>query len=137
LKQNWTKVEVEKCLNGNERITDDNNNVNHPEIDTPDYVIETVQKALRGEEKPLTPEQQEIKELKEAVAKLTGGAKKELPKKQPEKKAIEKPIVKTESVDSNDLESVRKQYHEVIGKKPHHAKKLKNLQAEIDAKLAE
>lgn len=57
----YSKVEVIRC-------TDMDND--YKEIEIPENVISDVEKALKGEEVKLTP-QQEIKELKEAVAKLT------------------------------------------------------------------
>ena len=65
----WTRVDVIKCLDGNNKIEKDGI-FNHPVIDTPDNIAVEIKKAMVGEEKQLTPEQKEIKQLKAQMAKL-------------------------------------------------------------------
>lgn len=73
--------------------------------------------ALKGDvEVQLTPDQKEVKELKEQVAKL---------------------LNKTDSTPevNEELTAARSKYLEVIGKKPHHTKNLAKLNKEIEDKL--
>ena len=131
LQMGWTKVDVVKCLDETKKTLVDGV-YQLEEVDIPKTVIEEVQKAMAVNEKPLTEEQREIKELKAMVAELAG--------KKPAKK--EKAAPKKEAVKDNtpnineELETARDEYLKVIGKKPHHMKQLTALNKEIKEKLA-
>lgn len=126
----WTRVDVIKCLDGNERTFDEETRIaNHPEVDDAEIVktIEAeIKKAMAGEEKQLTPEQQEIKELKAQMAKLLG-TKQDAPKDDSKK---------SEGTDQ-ELTAARIKYEEVFGKKPHHKSSVENINEAIKEKLNE
>lgn len=118
----YTKIDVVGC-------TDKNND--YKVIDTPSEVLSDVEKALKGEDVALTPQQQEIKELKDAVAELKGKKKKEEPKKE-DNKEESKPKEESNTEDSKDeLETLREQYTKLYGKKPSHLMREKGLKAKI------
>ena len=117
----WTRVDVVKCLDGNERIEEDGI-INHPEVKVPETIEAEIKKAMEGEEKVLTPDQQKIKDLEGKIEKI-------LNSKQDSSKKIE-------SVDRY-LESARKKYEEVFGKKPHHKSSTEKLNEAIQDKLNE
>lgn len=126
LRMGWGKVDVFKCLDGNKKITE-GEKINHPEIDIPGNIQKEIDAAMAVNEKPLTPEQKEIKELKEQVAALVSASKK------PAKKEV---IKKDNTPNVNEeLEAARDKYFEVLKEKPHHAKGLPKLNEEIEAEL--
>lgn len=119
----YSKIEVVVCTDADE---------DYKEIETPAEVLSDVEKALKGEEIKLTPQQQEIKELKEAVEELKG--KKES-KKSESKPKEEKKFDKTPDTDE-ELEAARARFEEVFGKKPHYLTALKTINKKIEAELA-
>lgn len=117
----YSKIDVVRC-------TDIDND--YKVIDTPEAVLNDIEKALKGEDVALTP-QQEIKELKDAVAELKGKKKKEEPKKE-DNKQESKPKAESNTDDSKDeLETLREKYTELYGKKPSHLMREKGLKAKI------
>ncbi len=129
IQMGWTRVDVIKCLDGNERLFDEESRVaNHPEVKDSE-IIKTIEaeikKAMVGKEKVLTPEQQEIKELKAQMAELVA-SKKDSPKKT----TIGNPVIVDE-----ELTTARVKYEKVFGKKSHHKKTLEKLTEEIKVEL--
>lgn len=122
----WTRVDVIKCLDGNERIEKDGM-INHPVIDTPDNIAVEIKKAMVGEDKPLTPEQQEIKDLKAQMALLL-----ETKKSESENNGTK---ISTSTGTDEKLKDAREEYEKVFGKKPHHKKTLEKLAEEIKVEL--
>ena len=104
----YSKIEVIRC-------TDMDNGYN--EIVTPDAVLQDVKKALMVEGVKLTPQEKEIKDLKEAVAKLT---------------AKEESKPKKENTD--ELNSLREEYTKLYGKKPSHLMREQGLRNKIAEK---
>lgn len=119
----YSKIEVVRC-------TDMDND--YKEITTPKEVLADVERALKGEEVKLTPQQQEIKELKDAVAELKGKKESKKPESKPKE---EKKFDKTPDTDE-ELEAARVRYEEVFGKKPHYLTALKTINKKIEAELA-
>jgi hypothetical protein len=118
----YSKVELVKVTDGND---------NYKEIEAPQEIIDSVRDVLAAPKAELTPEQKEIQELKELVAKLASDSK-------PEKKEAKKKPAKDSTPDINEeLEAAREEYHKVLGKKPNHLMKLANLNKAISEKLAE
>ena len=115
----YSKIEVIKC-------TDIDNDFK--EISTPDSVLEDIEKALKGEEVELTP-QEEIKELKKAVKKL-----KETKKEVQEESKTEETKESDDDNSEDELESLRKRYTELYGKKPSHLMKEAGLKRKIEEK---
>lgn len=112
----YRKIEIVKCTDGNNKL--------YKTIDTPQEIIDSVEKAMKGQEVKLTPKEQEIKDLKETVAKLVD--------------AKEKPV-KEETKEGNvdELEAARAEYTKLFDKKPSHLMKLEGLKKKISDKLAE
>lgn len=131
----WTKVDVVKCLDGNKKELIDGV-YQLEEIKIPQIVIEDIRNAMRANEKPLTKDEQRIKDLEDQVKALVDAVN-------PVKKEAKKIESKKEAVKDNtpnineELEAARDEYKKVIGKKPHHMKQLSTLNEEIKAKLAE
>lgn len=123
----WTRVDVIKCLNGDEKLEKDGM-FNHPEIDAPNNIEAEIKAAMVGKEKPLTKEQQEIKDLKAQMAKFLDG-------KKPKGNAPPK-IEEPKGEDDKKLNAARAEYEKVFGKKPHHKKTLEGLTEDINTKLA-
>jgi hypothetical protein len=120
----WTRVDVVKCFDGNEKL-EENGMFNHPETDIPSNIEAEIKVAMEGDKKKLTPEQQEIKELKAQMAEIVKGKqKKEAPKEKSGK-----------GNDDEALNLAREKYEELFKKKPHHKKTLEKINNEIDAKL--
>lgn len=118
----WGKIEVEECLDGNEKLSE-NGMFNHPKIDIPKNIQEEIDVAMKVNEKPLTKEEQRIKDLEEQVAELVAVSKNKKPKTD-------------NTPNSNEeLEEARDKYFKVMKKKPHHTKNLAKLNAEIEAEL--
>lgn len=78
-----------------------------------------IEGCVKAPEKQLTPEQQELKSLREMVAALQAG----------------KPAG-TVVGSGEDIEVLRGEYFELFKKKPHHKTTAETLRAEIDAELA-
>lgn len=89
--------------------------------------------ALHGAKDAPLSKDEEIALLKKQMAELMG--KKDKPVKE---KAPEKAPAKTESPDktpdvNEELESAKRKYQELFGKKPHHTKSLEILNREIES----
>lgn len=93
------------------------------EIDTPDEVLSDIETALKGKGVVLTPQEQEIKDLKDDIAELKG--------KKSKKEVEEK---KEENTGGDELESLRAKYTELYGKKPNHLMKEAGLKKKIEEK---
>lgn len=92
-------------------------------IDTPkeiQSIIDTLSDKLAGTiKKPQTEEQKQIKELQDKLNALIDSKATVVEAKEPK-------------VDNSELESVRAEYHSVVGKKPHHKLSIETMQEEIN-----
>lgn len=119
LTSGWCKIEVEKVIEV-EKILDENGAYQGKEKETEVKDIEKFKKELadsmKGNEKPLTKEEQRIKDLEEQnkafqerLAKLEGGSGKKETKSKNDKKDDD-----TKKDDSsNDISALREQYKEL------------------------
>jgi len=103
-------------------------------------IAAVVKEAFEIKRVALTPEQQEIADLKAIVAGLVDSKPKKAEKPVKEKAAPKAEIkveAPKESDSSNELEDARGKYTELYGKKPSHLMKLEGLNKKIAEKLAE
>lgn len=128
IQMGWSRVDVIKCLDGNTRIEKDGM-INHPVIDTPDNIAVEIKEAMVGPKKQLTPEQQEIKDLKAQMAELL-----ELKEGIPNDVG-NGPGNDGAAIHAQALSNARSKYEEVFSKKPHHKKTLQKLTKEIEVEL--
>lgn len=130
----WSRVDVIKCLDGNTRIEKDGM-INHPVIDTPDNIAVEIKEAMVGPKKQLTPEQQEIKDLKDQMAELLESKKGKSKGDGTKDGTSTNTSTSTKNDSDEKLNDTRKEYEEVFGKKPHHKKTLEKLTEEIKVEL--
>lgn len=91
------------------------------EVDIPSHIAEEMKQAfIVNKDIPLTPEQKEIKELKEQMANLVASSN-----KQPKAK---------DNNTSSELDKARMDYKEVFGKDPHHKMKIEGIRESINNK---
>lgn len=148
----WTKVDVVKCLDGNN---------DYKEMDIPGVIVEEIKAAMSMDKAQLTPEQREIKELKEQMAELMKGkskqnqsddsakekaeaeakakaeaeAKAKAEAEAAAKKQEEERLAKEKAeAEAKELENARLKYEEVFGKQPHHKKTIEAINKEIEEK---
>lgn len=105
----YGKVEVERVIEV-ENVLEENGTFRGKEKVTEVKDIEKykeeVKNASKGAEKPLTKEEQRIKELEERLAKLEGGSDKKEPKSKSDKKDDEK----KNDDSSDDIGALREEY---------------------------
>lgn len=113
----------------------------------PQNIQRDIDQCLKGAPKKLTPEQQEIADLKASIkemkAAIQGGNQ---VKQAPPVKAEPVPVEEVGSVEGTpvkadpekaELNAAKAKYAELFGEKPHHATKLASLNQKINAKLQE
>lgn len=137
----YTKIVFLKTINANgETVTDFN-----------DEIKKEVAGIFLAPEKELTPEQKEIKELKEQMAALVAGKKPDAEVENEPEKEENKPVVEVAETaeenkdESNDeveateemLEAARAEYFSLFGEKPNYKTKYAKLKQQIADKLAE
>ena len=111
--QNYCKVEVISLIDLK----------SEKELDIENVQKEVNEANLKNKKAPMTKEQQEIAELKEQVKALVGGA--QIPNKETPKPEIKKEV-------DPELEKLRAEYEEVVGKKPHHKSTADSMKKAIE-----
>lgn len=110
----FTEIKVENCVDLTTRSVEGKDIV-YKTIDTPDEILKSIENIFKIDESLLTPEQREIKELREMVKALSN--------KEKEPKKVE---------DNSEIEALRAEYQELVGKKPSHLMKAKGLKKAIE-----
>lgn len=89
-----------------------------------DAIKKELEDAFKNQtEVKLTPEQQKIADLEAKLNALVSQSE----------KSTKKTEVKQEPVKETDLDALRKEYEDVVGKKPHHMAGEEKLRADIEA----
>lgn len=120
----YSKVEVIKCLNGNEsKIV--NHVKQHPEVEIPQEVLDSVAKCLTEDEVVLTPEEK----IKQLEARIDAMAKpKERTTEHVDVSKTPEKVEATNESDDDDLEDARQRYREAFeGQDPHPLAKVKRI----------
>ena len=105
--------------------------------DKVEKITKEVQEAVnRKKVKPLTPEQQQIADLKEQVAQMAEMMKGQAPKKEAIKEAPKKEVVdEVDEVVEDDIEVLKAEYKKIFKKNPHHRLSSKAIKQKIQEHL--
>lgn len=104
----------------------------YKKVDIPESIVAEVEEAMGKIVEELTDDQKRIATLEAQIAALSGGGKATKEGKEPKAKKEGEGFDNTAKINE-ELEAARKKYHEVLGKKPNHMKKLATLISEIEA----